>query len=59
LADLMPFGKNAKACLEHGGMNESNEHYQTVTCWYGIPGRTLVQTDEFRVGNEASEKAHR
>ncbi len=59
LADLMPFGKNAKICLEHGGTNESNEHYRTITYWYGTPGRTLVQTDEFRVGDEASEKAHR
>jgi hypothetical protein len=31
LADLMPFGKNARICLEHGGTNESKEHYETVT----------------------------
>ena len=31
LADLMPFGKNALIRLEHGGTNESTEHYETVT----------------------------
>jgi Protein of unknown function (DUF2961) len=59
LADLMPFGKNARICLEHGGTNESTEHYRTVTYWYGAPGRALVQTDEFQVGDAASETAHR
>lgn len=58
LADLMPFGKNARICLEHGGENESDEHYESVTYWYGAPGRALVQTDELRVGDVASEDAH-
>jgi hypothetical protein len=58
LADLMPFGKNARICLEHGGTNESKEHYETVTYWYGAPAPALVRTDEFQVGDEASEKAH-
>jgi hypothetical protein len=58
LADLMPFGKNARICLEHGGTNESREHYETVTYWYGAPAASLVKTDEFQVGDEASEKAH-
>jgi hypothetical protein len=31
LADLMPFGKNAVIHLEHGGVNESTQHYETVT----------------------------
>ena len=31
LSDLMPFGKNARITLEHGGTNESTEHYETVT----------------------------
>jgi hypothetical protein len=59
LADLMPFGKNARICLEHGGTNESTEHYETVTYWYGAPGASLVQTDELRVGDAESERAHR
>jgi hypothetical protein len=59
LEDLMPFGKNARICLEHGGTNESSEHYETVTYWYGAPGAALVLTDEFRVGDPASEAAHR
>jgi hypothetical protein len=58
LADLMPFGKNAKICLEHGGNNDSREHYKTVTYWYGAPGRALAQTDELLVGDADSEKAH-
>ena len=59
LADLMPFGKNAVIQLEHGGTNESTEHYETVTYWYGLPGASLVQTDELRVGDAASERSHR
>jgi hypothetical protein len=59
LADLMPFGRNAVIRLEHGGINESTEHYETVTYWYGLPAASLVQTDELRVGDAASERAHR
>jgi hypothetical protein len=59
LADLMPFGKNARIGLEHGGTNESTEHYETVTYWYGTPSPSLVKTDELAVGEVASEKAHR
>ena len=59
LADLMPFGRNAVIRLEHGGTNESNEHYQTVTYWYGRRGASLVKTDELKVGDADSEAAHR
>jgi hypothetical protein len=58
LADLFPFGKNARITLEHGGKNESDEHYETVTYWYGSPHATLVKTDELDVGEIASEKSH-
>jgi len=58
LADLMPFGKNAVIRLEHGGINESTEHYKTVTYWYGLPGASLVKTDELKIGDETSERAH-
>jgi hypothetical protein len=58
LADLMPFGKNAVIQLEHGGHNESTEHYETVTYWYGSPGATLVQTDELKIGDSEGEKRH-
>ena len=58
LADLMPFGSNAVIRLEHGGTNESTEHYETVTYWYGLPAASLVQTDELHVGDPASERAH-
>jgi hypothetical protein len=58
LADLMPFGRNARITLEHGGENESTEHYETVTYWYGAPHPTLVKTDELVIADPASEKAH-
>jgi len=54
----MPFGKNAVIRLEHGGDNQSTEHYQTVTYWYGAPAPSLVKTDELKVGDTASEQAH-
>jgi hypothetical protein len=59
LADLMPFGKNARIQLEHGGLDESTQRYQTVTYWYGLPAPLLVRTDELIVGDEASERQHR
>jgi hypothetical protein len=58
LADLMPFGRNARICLEHGGTDESTEHYETVTYWYGTPSPSLRQTDELKIGDSESEKAH-
>jgi hypothetical protein len=58
LSDLMPFGINARITLEHGGTNESTEHYETVTLWYGRPGSSLVRTDLFQVGDASSEAAH-
>jgi len=59
LADLMPFGHRAIIRLEHGGENQSTEHYETVTYWYGINRPTLIKTDELKVGDTASEQAHR
>ena len=58
LADLMPFGRTARIQLEHGGTDESTQHYETVTYWYGIPAASLIQTDELKVGDEASERQH-
>jgi hypothetical protein len=58
LADLMPFGKNAVIRLEHGGTDESTEHYETVAYWYGLPSPSLVETDELKVGDAADERAH-
>jgi hypothetical protein len=58
LADLMPFGKNALIRLEHGGENQSTEHYETVTFWYGRKGATLVKTDAFQVADEGGVRAH-
>jgi hypothetical protein len=58
LADLMPFGRNAVICLEHGGTDESAEHYQSVTYWYGIPSPSLIRTDSLKVGDASDERAH-
>ena len=58
LADLMPFGKNARITLEHGGTDESVEHYETVAYWYGLPAASLVKTDEISIGDPASEHSH-
>jgi hypothetical protein len=58
LGDLMPFGRNARITLEHGGMNDSTEHYETVTYWYGSPKATLQPTDELKIGDTASERYH-
>ena len=58
LTDLMPFGRNARVTLEHGGQNESSEHYETVTYWYGVNAAGLILTDELDVGNLTDEKAH-
>jgi hypothetical protein len=58
LADLMPFGQSARICLEHGGRNDSTEHYETVTYWYGAPVATLVKTDTLQLGDRDSERAH-
>lgn len=59
LADLMPFGKNARICFEHGADNKSDEHYETVTYWYGAPGPSLVKTDEIKIADVSSEQTHR
>jgi hypothetical protein len=58
LADLFPFGKNARITLEHGGTNESTQHYETIAYWYGLPAPSLVQTDELSVGDDAGERSH-
>ena len=58
LADLMPFGRNARIHLEHGGENLSTEHYQSVTYWYGAPRATLVKTDTLEIADPDSERAH-
>jgi hypothetical protein len=58
LSDLMPFGKNAVIRLEHGGLDDSTQHYETVTYWYGLPAPSLVQTDNLIIGDENSERQH-
>lgn len=59
LADAMPFGRNARIQLEHGAENDSAEHYQSVTYWYGRPEACLVPTDRLDVGDPSDEARHR
>lgn len=58
LADLFPFGRNARIQFEHGGTNDMSEPYRSVAYWYGLPAASLVRTDGLEVGNAASEHAH-
>jgi hypothetical protein len=58
LADAMPFGKKAVIRLEHGGLDDSTQHYETVTYWYGAPSPSLMETDRLQIGDAASEKNH-
>ncbi|HMI91449.1 MAG TPA: hypothetical protein VK509_08805, partial [Polyangiales bacterium] len=58
LADAMPFGKNARIQLEHGGHNDSSERYRTLVYWYGRRGACLVQSDALQLGDESDERAH-
>jgi hypothetical protein len=57
LADVMPFGRRAVIRFEHSE-NVSQEHYEAVTYWYGLPAASLVPTDSLDVGNISSEQAH-
>jgi len=59
LADLMPFGRRAVIQLEHGGLDESTEHYETVAFWYGAPAAALALTDVLKIADNTSERAHR
>ena len=54
LADLFPFGRNARIHLEHGGANDMAERYRTVTYWYGLPAASLIQTDRLTIGDEGT-----
>jgi hypothetical protein len=58
LADVMPFGKNARIQLEHGALDDSTDHYQSVTYWYGRSGACLVQSDSLHVSDPVDETLH-
>lgn len=55
IADFFPFGKRAVIGLEHGGTNESTEHYSGVAYWYGTDSPALVLTDHFHACDEKIE----
>jgi hypothetical protein len=58
IADSFPFGKNARIQLEHGGEDDSTEHYRSVAYWYGLPGACLTMTDSLHVSDAMDEAAH-
>jgi len=58
IADIFPFGRRAVIRLEHGGVNEQNEHYSGVVYWYGIDSPALVATDQFSVCDEQDIRSH-
>jgi hypothetical protein len=58
VADAMPFGRRARVQLEHGGTDESNEHFRTLALWYGTHGECLTKTDAVHVGDAADEALH-
>jgi hypothetical protein len=58
VADSFPFGKNARIQLEHGGTDQSTEHYTSVAYWYGTPSACLALTDSLHVSDLADEAAH-
>jgi D-arabinan exo alpha-(1,3)/(1,5)-arabinofuranosidase (non-reducing end) len=59
IADALPFGKNARITLEHGALDDSNEHYESVAYWYGAAGPCLIESDSLDVGQASDERAHR
>ncbi|ANH81850.1 hypothetical protein A8C56_13460 [Niabella ginsenosidivorans] len=56
-ADLMPFGKRAVIRFEHSE-NVSEEHYESVCYWYGLPAPSLIKTDSLDIGNTTDEQVH-
>ncbi len=58
LPDAMPFGRSARIQLEHGGYDDSTEHYRSVVFWYGADRACLVPTDALHVGDPNDEAAH-
>ena len=58
IADVFPFGRRAVIGLEHGGVNESTEHYSGVVYWYGIDSPALVLTDHIHTCDENDAKTH-
>ncbi len=58
IADFFPFGKRAVIGLEHGGVNQINEHASGVAYWYGVNAASLVLTDQLNVCHEQDREAH-
>lgn len=58
IADYFPFGRRAVIGLEHGGLNNSTEHYSGVAYWYGIDEPSLYLTDQLNVCSPEDAEAH-
>jgi hypothetical protein len=58
IADHFPFGRRAVIGLEHGGLNDSDEHYSGVAYWYGVDSPTLVLSDQLNVCDAEDARGH-
>ncbi len=56
--DSIPFYESLKFGFEHGGINTNPGVYDALVFFYRADAPALLQTDEFDVGNIASEAAH-
>ncbi|HKB16362.1 MAG TPA: DUF2961 domain-containing protein, partial [Planctomycetota bacterium] len=56
--DSIPFYESLKLGLEHGGINTNEGIYDALVFFYRADEAALVQTDEFDVGDIASEADH-
>eukprot|EP00039_Didymoeca_costata_P021860 m.345599 g.345599 ORF g.345599 m.345599 type:complete len:741 (+) comp26860_c0_seq1:167-2389(+) len=58
LSDLIPFGYRAQVAIEHGGQDQSLEHYTSLVFWYGVPNASLVLTDSITFNDTESLLHH-
>lgn len=58
ISDPIPFLKNGKFCIEHGGENESESNYKSAAFYYLKSAPSLFLTDELNVGEPQNEVNH-
>ncbi len=58
IADSIPFNNRLVVNWEHGGANESTNHYRATMLWYGTPTETAVASDDLLPAAPASARSH-
>ncbi len=58
LTDCVPYYNAIKWGTEHGGWNDTDHDMETLAFYYKDPQKLLLQTDEVKVGDVASETSH-